>query len=308
MRIKPACSAIGLLLLIVVASITGSAQFNQAKTPTPVNDGMESTLVKTGLYMISGDGGNSVVRLSANGIILVDGKLPENYDALRKRIKKISDQQIRVLILTGNDEARAGNNAKFLEDGTPIVSQANAKLNLASYNLPEKYSPLLVAYDRDYHIHLGAVDVQMMHFGSAHSSSDAVVYFPDLKAVVIGDLYAASPTPDFAAGGSLVGWGPVLDEVLKLNFDVAIPSTGEPITRAQVEAFKSKLDTLVSRATGLVNKGVSKDQLMSQLNTVDLGWQLRFTPSQLDQFYAELAQADHATRAAQLGVPSPGQR
>jgi hypothetical protein len=39
-------------------------------------------LVKTGLYLISGGGCNSLLRLSAAGTVLVDGKLPGTYRAL----------------------------------------------------------------------------------------------------------------------------------------------------------------------------------------------------------------------------------
>ena len=44
----------------------------------------------------------------------------------------------------------------------------------------------------------------------------------------MGDLFASTPNPDFAAGGSLVEWGPVLAQILKLDFDIAVPSEGPP--------------------------------------------------------------------------------
>ena len=89
----------------------------------------------------------------------------------------------------------------------------------------------------------------------------------------------------------MVGWGPVLAQILKLDFDVVVPGTGNAITRADLEAFKTKIDTVVSRAAGLVKQGVPKDQLMAQLKTDDLGWHLNFTRGQLDSFYAELSEA-----------------
>jgi hypothetical protein len=88
----------------------------------------------------------------------------------------------------------------------------------------------------------------------------------------------------------MVGWGPVLAQVLKLDFDAVVPGTGPTVTRADLEAFKTKIDTLVSRATSLVKNGVPKDQLMAQLKTDDLGWHLSFTGEQLDSFYAELSE------------------
>lgn len=296
-------------LLIVAGAIAGAAQFNQAKTPTPTNDGMTSELVKTGLFLISGNGSNSVLRLSANGLILVDGKLPGNYPALRARAKKISDQPIRALILTGCDQSSTGTNANFVENGSHIVVQENAKQNLAACNLAgDIIAPALVTYGREYPIRMGGVEARLMYFGNAHSSSDTVVYFPNLKVVAIGDLFATTPMLDLAAGGSMVGWGSALAQVLKLDFDVAIPSKGPTISRAELEAYKVKIDTLVSRAAALVNKGVSKDQLMSHLKTDDLGWQLKFTPDQVDHFYFELSETEQPTHEAQLGRQPAGKQ
>jgi glyoxylase-like metal-dependent hydrolase (beta-lactamase superfamily II) len=108
--------------------------------------------------------------------------------------------------------------------------------------------------------------------------------------VAVGDLFTRdAPDPDFPAGGSLVGWGPVLAEILKLDFDVVVPGTGPPATRADLERFQNKIETLVSRAAGLVKKGVPKNQLMAELKADDLGWRFSLTGDALDHFYAELS-------------------
>jgi cyclase len=112
----------------------------------------------------------------------------------------------------------------------------------------------------------------LLHFGNAHTSRDTVVHFPNLKVVAVGDLFAPTPDPDFSAGGSLVGWGPVLGQILKLDFDVVVPGTGPMVGRGDLEAFKAKIKMLVSRAANLVKKGMAKDQLMAQLTGDDLGW------------------------------------
>jgi hypothetical protein len=292
MKVLPAYKTWAIVLLIMAGAVASSAQYKQPNAINP-HDGLTVQLVKTGLYVINGQGSNSVLRLSANGLILVDGKLSGNYDALRARARKISDQPFRALILTGCEDSSTGTNAKFVENGSHIIVQENAKQNLASCNLAgDKLTPAVVTYGNEYQIHLGGIEAQLLHFGNAYSNSDTVVYFPNLKVVAIGDLFSAKPAPDFAAGGSLVGWGAVLAQVLKLDFDVAIPSTGPTITRAELEAFKTKIDTLVSRATGLVKQGVPEDQLMAELKTGDLGWQLSFTGDQLDRFYAELSRTN----------------
>jgi glyoxylase-like metal-dependent hydrolase (beta-lactamase superfamily II) len=279
----------------MATTLAASAQYTQPRQrpPKTLDDiPPNKELVKTGLYVISGGGCNSVLRLSANGLILVDGKLPGNYDDLLYHVRRISPQRIRALIVTDYHEVHTGNNAKFIEDGTGIIGQDNVKHSLATHTPPGgKIAPLSVTYDREYKVKMGGVEAQLMHFGNAHTDGDTVVYFPNLKAVAVGELFAAVPNPDFAAGGSMVGWGPVLAQILKLDFDVAVPSTGPVVTRADLEAFRTKINTLVSRATALVKKGVPKDQLMAQLKTDDLGFQLNFTGEQLDRFFAELSPA-----------------
>jgi glyoxylase-like metal-dependent hydrolase (beta-lactamase superfamily II) len=281
------------LAALLMAAATASAQYtlsNETAKPA-AGSALTATLVKTGLYTISGGGTNTLLRLSANGLIVVDGKLPGNYDALLKKMRKISDQRVRVLINTDYREEHTGNNARFLADGTQIIAHENVKDTLANYNPPGgKVAPPTITYAKDYEMKIGGVEVRLMHFGNAHTNGDTVVYFPNLKVVAVGDLFASVPDPDFSAGGSLVEWGAVLAQILKLDFDIVVPAAGPAVGRAELEAFKTKLDTLAARATTLASKGVPKDDLMAQIKTDDLGWRFSFSADQLDRFYSELSQ------------------
>jgi cyclase len=257
---------------------------------------LTSQLVRTGLYVIAGSGANSLLRFTAGGSILIDGKRPGHYRALMsviRRISRFSDHPVRVLVLTDHHENRTGTNPQFLAAGVQIIAQENARRHLSAQE-PEsaQAAARMVAYGRDYTVRLGRVEVHLKHFGSARTGGDTVVYFPHLRVVAVGDLFTqGTPVPDFAAGGSLVNWGPVLDRVLELDFDVVVPSAGPTVTRADLEAFKTRIDTLTSRGIALVRKGVAKHDLMAELETADLGWRLSFTGDALDRFYTELSQA-----------------
>ena len=278
--------------LAVTTVATGFAQYQQAGAQAKGADksALSGELIKTGLYLISGAGGNTLLRLSANGLILVDGKLPGNYQALIVFLKKISDQPIRVLINTDYHEDHTGNNASFLEAGAQILAQENVRNKLNASSPPGGKAGLPTkTYDRDFSFQLGGIEVQVMHFANAHTNGDSVVYFPNLKVIAVGDLYTATPNPDYAAGGSLVGWGPVLTEILKLDFDVVVPGTGPTVTRADLQALKKKIETMVARGKSLAKSGVPKDRIMAQLPTSDLGFRMNFTPNQLERFYAEVS-------------------
>ena len=247
-----------------------------------------TTAVRNGIFLITGGGCNSLVRLSSNGLIIVDGKLPGNYKALLAKAQRISEQPVRLLINTDYHDNHTGNNAQFLAAGTQILAQDNVKQQLAAAQ-PTK------TYDREINLTLGGIEVQVRHFGNARTGGDSVVYFPGQGVVAVGDIYAAVPDPDFSAGGSLVGWGPVLGEILKLDFDVVVPGDGPLVGRADLEAFKRKIDDVVSRAIMLVRKGIPKDRLMAQLAAQpaagEAGWKLSFTGDRLDRFYDELMRA-----------------
>jgi glyoxylase-like metal-dependent hydrolase (beta-lactamase superfamily II) len=278
-----------IVLLSAIGAVAGSAQYARANDP-PGKSELKAELIRPGLYLISGGGCNSLLRLSASGLIIVDGKLPGNYDALLEQAHKISDQPVRVLINTDYHENHTGNNSRFLEDATQILAQENAQKSLAAYNAAGgKIALPTRTYDQHLTLRLGGIEAQVLHFGNAHTNGDTVVYFPNLRVVAVGDLFATTPDPDFSAGGSLVGWGPVLAEILKLDFDVVVPGAGPPVTRADLEAFRARIDTLVSRATLLVGSGVPRDKLMAQLKTYDPGWSPGFTGDQLDGFYSELS-------------------
>jgi glyoxylase-like metal-dependent hydrolase (beta-lactamase superfamily II) len=281
---------------MLLASPFSSQSFSEVEKAGLISpdSGLNAALVKTGLFLISGGGGNSLLRLSGNGFILVDGKLPGNYEAILASAKKLSysEQPIRILVNTDHHENHTALNEEFLQAGSFVLSQENVKTNLTNISsslrtiaLPNR------TYDQEFTIKLGGIQVQLLHFGNAHTNGDTVVYFPDLKVVAVGDLFATDPNPDFSAGGSLVGWGPVLARILQLDFDVVVPGAGPTVTKSELDTFKNKIDTLVSFATELVKRGVPKDQLMAHIRSDDLGRRLSFSGPQLDAFYAELTRA-----------------
>jgi glyoxylase-like metal-dependent hydrolase (beta-lactamase superfamily II) len=224
-------------------------------------------------------------------LILVDGKLPgePNYNALVEQIKMISPEPVKYLIVTHHHADHTGNNKLFLAAGVEIVANENLNKNLAKYEQTPKPADATVTYDKERTIRLGGVEVQAYHFGRAHTSGDTVVYYPDLKVVVVSDIVTTGttgPLADYAGGGSFLEWPQTMDAILKLDFDTCIPGNGNPITKADVEAYKAKVETFVARAKEAVRQGVTKDQLMMQIKTDDLGWTPRV--SNVDMFYAEL--------------------
>jgi glyoxylase-like metal-dependent hydrolase (beta-lactamase superfamily II) len=250
--------------------------------------------IKPGFYMIAGAGATSGVRVTDEGVILVDCKLPgeKNYDDLIAQIKSVTTQPVKYLIVTHHHADHTGNDQKFLDAGVTIVGHDDLKKNLTTYQFNPRPASPNVTYSKDYVVKLGRVEAQVHHYASAHTSGDSVVYFPDVKVVMVSDevtVGANGPLIDYAGGGTAFGFLQALDSILKLDFDAAIPGNGNPLTKADVQAFKTKFETVINRARELVKKGVPKDQLMAQIKTDDIGWSLRVP--QVEAFYDELSKA-----------------
>ncbi len=205
---------------------------------------LDTEIIKTGLYLITGGGSNSVLRLTGNGMILANGKSSGNYAALMAQVRRIEKEQpIAILIPTDHREQYNGDAQKFLDAGTQIVAQKNL-----AKNRPSSCAPPSLTFDSEYTIKLGGVTVQLLHFDNAFTNGDTVVYYPDLKVVAVGDLFTAEqPNPDLAAGGTLTGWSQALTGILKLDFDTVVPGNGPRVTRKDLQALKVKIDGLASK-------------------------------------------------------------
>jgi cyclase len=249
-------------------------------------------MVKPGLYVVPGGGSNSIVRVTSEGVILVDTKLPgqANYDGLMAQIKTVTSLPVKFVIVTHHHADHTGNDDKFIDAGAQIVGHEGLASNLQTYEFDPVPAPPTITYKTNYTVRLGGAEVRVLHLGRAHTGGDSVVYFPDLKVVLTSDAVtvgAGGPLIDYAGGGSALEWVGVLDAMLKLDFDTAVPGAGRTLTKADVQTFRMQFTTVINRARDLMRMGVARDQLLSQLKTDDIGWAPRIP--QIDAFYNELS-------------------
>ena len=76
---------------------------------------------------------------------------------------------------------------------------------------------------------------------------------------------------DYVQGGSFIEWSKTLEGALKLDFDTVIPGHGPVSTKADLVKFKSDLETMRGRLTGLIKQGSTKAQIVKILED-DYGW------------------------------------
>jgi len=260
--------------------------------------------VTDGVYMVTGLGGNSTVRVDPTGLIIVDTKnLGEpNYNQLMDLVKTVSQAPVKYVFVTHHHQDHSGNIGSFQKAGVPVIVQANLNKNLETYN-PQQGKPEMakITYTKDKKVKVGKATAEAHYFGRGHTNGDTFVWFPDVKVVSGGDMITGTaPNSDMAFGGSVVEWVSSLDKVLKLPFTYVIPGHGnDPLTRAQVQEFRDKWNTILTRGIESVKKGTPKDQLLASIKVDDLGgWNMNsFAPAnRLDPLYAELQAAAAKTK------------
>jgi cyclase len=274
-----ATSTFGILLIAQPPLVPGGG--GKAKAGATVE---KIRTLKPNLYMITGGGANTLVRVTPEGILVVDTKNPgdDNYMRLLEEIRTVSNLPVKWVVNTQHHPDHVGTNQKFIEAGATVYAVEQLAKFMASdprtKDIPGRPQQ---TFANDITLRTPGVQATARFFGPGHSGGDTIVYFPSEKIVMIGDQMSdTTPIVDFANGGSLKTWNASLDGALAMDFEFAIPGRGEPKTRVEVQAFRGKIATLVQRATDAAKSGATT------FATDDLGWQ--FQPAAITSMIAEM--------------------
>ncbi len=254
--------------------------------------------IMDGLYVIPGfdggqSGGNVAVRVTGDGVIIVDDKFPYSFDFITEQVRSVTDQPIKYVLNTHHHGDHAGSNPDFMQSAE-VIAHKNTRANIIRNNLAG--APRVIFADETA-VFLGDAEVQMHHFGRGHTNGDAVVYFPDLRAVHTGDLFVfgerldgstLSPFWDFGNGGSVLEWPATLTGLLALDFDTVIPGHGPVLSKDDIRIFRSKLETVIDRVRAEVAAGATRGDIASRVETADLDWPL--APVRLQNVFDEVSE------------------
>jgi glyoxylase-like metal-dependent hydrolase (beta-lactamase superfamily II) len=114
-------------------------------------------------------------------------------------------------------------------------------------------------------LYVGAYLVEIYFPGKAHTSGDAIVYFPEQHAVVMGDLFLNQSSPAMD-DGSAANWIDALHYVLSLPVEKVVPGHFDVGTRADLQRFCDYLKDLYDQVRSLKEKGESLDRVRQELH------------------------------------------
>ena len=185
---------------------------------------------------------------AADQVIAIDACATERRTRLfREAIGRLSEQPVRTLVNTHAHLDHTFGNYLFAEDAV-IVGHANCRAEIlhdapelpararqmfpsVEWGAIEVVAPSLTFEDR-LSLYAGELELELIYVSPAHTNTDVVVWLPERKVVIAGDIVFHRGTP-FALMGSVAGWLEALDRLRALGAETIVPGHG-PIAGPEV--------------------------------------------------------------------------
>jgi cyclase len=234
---------------------------------------ISTTQLGENLYLLSGAGCNVVARTGADGVVLVDGGLPQNAAALAQAVAALPNSApVRTLFNTHWHPEQTGSNQVLGMAGATIVAHENTRLWLQQNitwpwngqkfkKLPKIAQPNKTFYDT------GALSSGIRYgyiSDAAHTDGDLYVYFPQQNTLAVGDAAYGQgwPVVDWWTGGwigGIVGGMQRIQSVANKDTKI-VPAQGPLLSFADVAAQFEMYGTIYDRLNQMLNKGHSPSE------------------------------------------------
>lgn len=188
--------------------------------------------------------------------------------------------KIRKMLQDGKDEkgeVLSEHDRQFNSTFADSIDFITAEYSVAKLVVPN------VAFDRFATIYLGHREVQLLFLGRGNTAGDAVIYVPDAKVVMTGDLLVA-PTP-YSFGSYLTEWVQTLANVKALGAITIVPGHG-PVEHDThyLDLVSSLLQSTTSQVQQAVKQGLDLEATRKQINLAD--FQTKFAGTDPDRIAA----------------------
>ncbi len=277
-----------------------AAQPFQPSTPRPDFDTVQIKTIDLGnrTYMLEGEGGNIVVAVGEEGVIMVDDQFEPLHDKIKVAVDRLTPQPIRYLILTHFHRDHTGGDEAFAKDGAVIVAHENIKLRLAEGTkngltgnvLPPAPAQALPkqTFKDVMTLKLRGRSAELKHVIDAHTDGDTYIYFPDANVLATGDIvtFGRYPNIDYVYGGSIDGMIKGVDVVLNVAKDDTkiVPGHGPLGTKREIHEYREMLVQTRDRVAKLKASGKSEDETVAAKPNADYDAKLHLNAQQSGNF------------------------
>ena len=295
-----------LIALAVIAGASHAPQALNAQARPAPGAALETIRIRPNVYVIFGAGGNIVMHVGEDGVILVDSGSAAMADQVLAEVRKVTADPIRLIINTSADADHVGGNERIAGEGDTINPNAfnagaqNAAV-LAHENVLNRVSaptgqqapfpigvwPTETYIARIKSMYLNNDGIQVMHQPAAHSDGDSIVLFRRADVIASGDIVDLRQFPviDAAAGGSVQGELDALNQLIDLAIPAVpllhkegrtylVPGHGRISDQADLVEYRDMVTVIRDRIKSMVDKGLTLAQVKAANPT--LGYRARY--------------------------------
>ena len=273
-----------LLFAAALAALSCSAVNAQPKTDYSKLE-IKTTDLGHGVYLLGWQGGDSLILVGDDGVLLVDTSVAQMGDKIKAAIASVSDKPIRLVINTHAHADHFGANESMAKGGALIVGHDKLRERMAkgqyiaAFNQTVPPSPPAalptITYADATTIHFDGETVELFHAPGAHTDSDTLVYFKRANVIHASGTFGGDrsyPFFDMSSGGSLAGVIVAEEKMLSLadGKTKIIPDEGDPGSAEALQASRDMLVTIRTRVQKLIDAGKSEQQAVAAKPTEDL--------------------------------------
>jgi len=243
------------LLGLLLATAPLAAHVKHAKNSQADQKIHKVEKVADNVYCIYGNGGNIGLVVTDKYAVLIDDQFENILPGLREAVKSVTDKPIKYLINTHHHGDHTGGNRGLSDQVVAIVAHTNVRKHLLEDQKGKPADqqgglPEITVGEEDgrvkarMDIHLGGVEMHLLHFKPGHTDGDIMVGLPHASVPVLhmGDLFFNGVIPfiDLKSGGSLAGMLENVEHVLAFVPDNAkiIPGHGPVATKKDLAHFR----------------------------------------------------------------------
>ncbi|GAK90872.1 cyclase [Nonlabens ulvanivorans] len=225
-----------------------------------------STEVSENTFMLTGSGGNIMLAIDNDKVVMIDDQFAPLSDKIKDAIAGITDYPITYLINTHHHGDHTGGNGNFNSKETTLVAHVNVKERLIAEGKEENFIPEMTL-EEELELQLPTQTCLLIHVHNAHTDGDTFIFFIEENVVHMGDVFfnAKYPYIDLKSGGSIDGYIAAQERVLStINEETRIiPGHGK---LASYEDLRNNIEMLVDIKKNIaskIKKGVSKEDIIA---------------------------------------------